>query len=83
MPQQSAALRRCATCERWAGPRAPGDAPDCVAIGSETDSGNCVGGPWDGNPRRARSACGRWLRWRMLSESGVGEGSSGEGDGNA
>lgn len=69
MPQQPVALRRCASCERWDGPRAPGDDPDCVRIDSETDSGTCVGGPWDGNQRRARSACGRWQRWHLLSET--------------
>lgn len=72
MPLQSAALCRCATCERWDGPRTVGGDAGSVRIGSETDGGICVGGPWDGTPRRARSACGRWLRWHKLGESGEG-----------
>ena len=43
-----------------------GEAPGKVAIDSDTVAGLCVGGPWDGSPRLARSACGRWVRWQAL-----------------
>jgi hypothetical protein len=72
MPLQPASLRRCASCERWAGPRSVAGEPGCVAIAAETDAGDCVGGPWDGQPRRARSACGRWLRWRKIVDETSG-----------
>jgi len=65
---QAASLKRCASCERWQGPRRaiPGaDAVDIEAIGS---TGICDGGPWNGELRRARSACGHWLRWNKLDE---------------
>ena len=58
--------RRCASCERWQGERRPDDTPDSVLIEAETATGLCCGGPWDGSERRARSACGRWLRWSVL-----------------
>ncbi|MBK8522835.1 MAG: hypothetical protein IPL58_01075 [Betaproteobacteria bacterium] len=59
--------KRCASCHRWSGPRAPGDLPGTVAIESETIAGLCVGGPWDGQERRARSACGHWVVWLALT----------------
>lgn len=66
MPQQAVELRRCAACERWDGPRTIGDSPASVYISCENISGRCIGGPWDGNERRARSACGRWIPWHQL-----------------
>ena len=39
---------------------------ETVAIASETDTGPCQGGPWNGSERRARMACGHWLRWTAL-----------------
>lgn len=66
MPCHDADRKRCATCDRWSGPRAPDEAPGKVAIDSDTVAGLCVGGPWDGSPRLARSACGRWVRWQAL-----------------
>jgi hypothetical protein len=65
MPEQSAALKRCASCDRWSGPR-EALAPDAVRIADVQDTGTCCGGPWDGQLRRARSACGRWTRWLTL-----------------
>ena len=58
--------KRCAACERWGGSRALGSEPETVAIASETDTGPCQGGPWNGSERRARMACGHWLRWTAL-----------------
>lgn len=72
MPLQAVALRRCASCERWSGPRSVAAEPGCVAIAAETDAGICVGGPWDGQPRRARSACGRWQRWPAIGDEASG-----------
>jgi hypothetical protein len=42
-------------------------APDAVLIESETSTGICQGGPWDGSERRARSACGHWQCWDALN----------------
>ncbi|MCP5268940.1 MAG: hypothetical protein H6943_07875 [Zoogloeaceae bacterium] len=67
MPNQAAAMKRCATCDRWSGPRTPGTPPDSVDLASESDTGRCVGGPWDGSERRVRSACGHWILWQMLT----------------
>ncbi len=63
---QPVALRRCASCERWQGPRQATDDGQAVRIPGEDSSGLCAGGPWDGSERRARAACGRWLRWHAL-----------------
>lgn len=76
---QPAARKRCATCDRWAGPRSPagpvesGEMSGAVAIGSETDIGLCIGGPWDGSERRARSACGQWLLWHAINPDLTGK----------
>jgi len=64
---QAVERRRCASCERWSGPRQPGEQVGTVLIASETTEGLCQGGPWDGSERRARSACGHWQCWSALS----------------
>ena len=64
---QAVARKRCASCERWTGPRQPGDSPETVCVESETVTGLCKGGGWHDSERRARSACGHWLRWQALS----------------
>jgi hypothetical protein len=66
MAEQSAALHRCASCQRWSGPRRVGATPQSVEIDSELSTGVCVDGPWNGSERRARSACGRWIVWPAL-----------------
>lgn len=60
---QPLAARRCGTCARWGGPRAPAPEAAAVRLAAETVSGPCLGGPWDGSERRARAACGRWQAW--------------------
>ena len=71
MQAQSVSRRRCASCERWSGERLPGATADEVLITEETATGICQGGPWDGSERRARSACGHWLRWSVLGSGDV------------
>lgn len=66
MPIQTVDRKRCASCTRWTGMRRPGEMPDTVEIEAETATGLCNGGPWDGSERRARSACGHWLRWAAI-----------------
>lgn len=66
MPLQPVDLKRCASCERWGGSRQVGTQPETVEIDDERAVGLCQGGPWDGSERRARSACGRWIRWLAL-----------------
>jgi hypothetical protein len=63
---QAVDRQRCASCERWSGPRQSGEQAGTVLIESETVEGLCQGGPWDGSERRARSACGHWVRWSAL-----------------
>jgi len=67
MIEQAVALKRCASCERWSGTRTPGPGSDTVSIAGVQETGLCVGGPWDGQTRRARSACGHWTVWTMLT----------------
>lgn len=74
MPLQPAALRRCASCQRWSGARAPGGEPLSVSIESEQASGLCIDGPWNGSERRARSACGKWTLWLRLESGAVAPG---------
>ncbi|MBS4017415.1 MAG: hypothetical protein KGZ68_04170 [Dechloromonas sp.] len=64
---QAVDRKRCASCERWTGPRQRGDSPDIVCVESETVTGLCNGGGWHDAERRARSACGHWLRWLALA----------------
>ena len=71
MPTQAVALHRCASCNRWSGPRAIGALPQTVEIDSELSTGLCVDGPWNGSERRARSACGQWTVWLAINASGV------------
>lgn len=66
---QSAALKRCATCQRWAGLRSPGAEAGTVELQSESETGLCTGGPWDGAERRVRSACGHWVIWPALANT--------------
>jgi hypothetical protein len=70
MIEQAVALKRCASCERWSGTRTPGPGSDTVSIAGVQETGLCVGGPWDGQTRRARSACGHWTVWTMLTGCG-------------
>jgi hypothetical protein len=67
---QAVERKRCASCERWRGPRQPGDTPETVAVTTDTVTGLCVGGGWDGSERRARSACGHWQIWLALTAAG-------------
>ncbi|MCG2577367.1 hypothetical protein LZ012_10210 [Dechloromonas sp. XY25] len=64
---QAVARKRCASCQIWSGLRQPGSTPDVVLIEVESSTGICQGGPWDGSERRARSACGHWQCWSVLS----------------
>lgn len=66
---QSVDRKRCASCERWSGPRQVGATADTVAIASEQETGLCNGGPWHGSERRARAACGRWTCWPALMQT--------------
>ncbi len=69
MIAQTVARKRCASCQRWTGPRLPGADAGTVLIESETVTGLCEGGGWHGSERRARSACGHWLRWQVLADA--------------
>ncbi len=60
--------KRCGSCERWSGLRQAGPTPDVVMIESETSTGLCQGGPWDGSERRARSACGHWQQLSTIPQ---------------
>lgn len=68
MPEQAIALKRCASCDRWQGERHAGTSMDSVTIADDKATGLCQGGPWDGQTRRARSACGHWIIWHRLPE---------------
>ncbi len=74
MPDQPVSLKRCASCERWCGDRQPGDAAATVRIAGDQATGLCAGGPWDGQVRRARSACGHWRLWAALAENAAAPG---------
>jgi len=65
---QAVARKRCASCACWSGQRQPGPTPGWVNIDSELDTGLCVGGGWDGDERRARSACGHWKIWPLVAD---------------
>lgn len=67
MPDQAVALKRCASCDRWGGERALGNNDGIVTIADDKATGPCIGGPWDGQTRRARSACGHWIIWHRLA----------------
>ena len=73
MLAQAVDRKRCASCQRWSGPRTVGVVAGTVEVESETVTGLCCGGPWDNSERRARSACGHWTVWLQLNpaESGA------------
>ncbi|KXB30347.1 hypothetical protein AT959_13450 [Dechloromonas denitrificans] len=71
MLNQAVDRKRCASCERWRGQRQAGSEAATVAIDSETSTGLCEGGGWDGSERRARSACGHWRLWPALNLPGA------------
>lgn len=64
---QPVAHRRCASCARWAGERLADTENGHVIIDNDALPGACVGGPWNGAERPARSACGRWIVWPPVS----------------
>lgn len=65
MAEQSSSLRRCATCQRWQGWRRP--LGDSIEYDPDNDRGLCREGPWDGDSRSVRNACGRWTLWEKLT----------------
>ncbi|NTV12118.1 MAG: hypothetical protein HGA47_15305 [Zoogloea sp.] len=69
MTIQSAELRKCTTCNRWGGSRKPGPEPGTVELDPANDRGPCQEGPWHGNLRGPRNACGQWIRWIALDAS--------------
>jgi hypothetical protein len=73
MLTQSITLHRCASCKRWSGSRQVGVAAQTVEIDSEQSTGLCIDGPWDGNERRARSACGHWIVWSALTQKNASD----------
>lgn len=69
MAEQSSSLRRCATCQRWQGWRRPlAEQGDSIEYDPDNDRGICREGPWDGDSRSVRNACGRWTQWEMLTQ---------------
>lgn len=64
---QQVSRKRCASCQRWTGVREPGSEKETVLVEAETATGLCDGGGWHASERRARSACGHWLRWQGLN----------------
>ncbi|MCA0185317.1 MAG: hypothetical protein LCH90_04840 [Proteobacteria bacterium] len=68
MASQSVDRRRCLSCNRWGGARAPGAEPGTVEYDEDNDRGPCQEGPWHGSSRRGpRNACGQWLMWVALA----------------
>ena len=67
MARQSSEQRRCASCARWQGWRRPvvGEV-GMLEFDPDNDRGLCQGGPWDGDSRSVRNACGRWQEWDVL-----------------
>ena len=63
---QSAQLRRCASCQRWQGIRAPGGRAGTVLLLRPEKAGVCIDGPWHRTRRRIDAACGHWLKWQAL-----------------
>ena len=52
MASQPVERRRCLSCNRWGGERAPGKEPDTVDYDENNDRGPCQEGPWHGSSRR-------------------------------
>lgn len=69
MPILAADIRRCCTCQRWAGPRWVGVKAGSVCFEHAAVHGLCTDGPWHGSPRSLRNACGRWVQWLALLPS--------------
>lgn len=69
MAVQSIERRRCLTCNRWGGVRSPGAEPDTIEYDENNDRGPCQEGPWHGNSRGPRNACGQWVKWIALERA--------------
>lgn len=61
----AAKIQKCATCERWNGPRQRSSDGLDVELDGEHARGECVGGPWDGTQRDPLTRCGRWVQWAV------------------
>jgi hypothetical protein len=57
--------QKCATCDRWSGARQRSDDGTQVEFDDTEASGQCNGGPWDGNVRDPLTRCGRWIIWEQ------------------
>ncbi len=68
MSDHPVGARRCVSCNRWAGERSPGSAPEHVFVKDDAAKGLCTEGPWHGTPRGVRNACGQWVRWFGLGD---------------
>jgi hypothetical protein len=66
---QAVDRKRCASCEHWRGWRQPGEQAGTVIIESEISEGLCQDGGWANSERRARSACGHWVRWLAIDQT--------------
>jgi len=71
-----AELRRCPTCQRWAGSRRIGDDGHQVELDPAQPRGNCTEGPWHGSSRGPRNACGQWLKWECIAPPVTDDGSA-------
>ena len=56
----------CVTCQFWGGERKASTFRDRAEYGSDGDTGECVGGGWDGSQKSAMSSCNKWERWGVL-----------------
>ncbi len=58
--------KSCVTCDFWGGSRKPGTFRDKVEYGSNSDLGECIGGPWDKMQKNAFFNCSGWKKWSVL-----------------
>lgn len=67
MSKPLAELRRCPTCQRWAGERTLGADGFSVELNPDNSRGQCTEGPWHGSMRGPRNACGQWVQWERIA----------------
>lgn len=60
---QPAETGRCPTCKRWGGVRIRAEDGTTLLPDPQRLNGPCLEGPWHGNLRGPRNACGQWIDW--------------------
>jgi len=63
---KSATWKCCATCQLWGGPRQASRFRDRAEYANDDDKGECIGGGWNRQQKKATNSCSKWEKWSVL-----------------